>query len=120
MILDFDSHDVPADPKVKAALEWLLPVTGPDEFRTRVLARALDLHVQPVSTLDRWARPALAAAAAIALVAWLAGGLLEPAATDTLTLDGAMVSSATGSTPSAFIASPRPPDAEAIAGLVVQ
>ena len=118
MILDFDSHDAPPDPKVKAALEWLLPVTGQDEFRTRVLSRADQRHVRPVSTLDRWARPALAAAATIALAAWLAGGLLEPASTEALTLDGAMVSSATGSTPSAFIASPRPPDAEALVGLV--
>ena len=118
MILDFDSHDAPPDPKVRAALEWLLPVTGQDEFRTRVLSRAGETHVRPVSTLDRWARPALAAAATIALAAWLAGGLLEPAATDALTLDGAMVSAATGSAPAAFIASPRPPDADAIAGLV--
>src|SRR5262249_61984710 len=71
MILDFDSHDAPPDPKVKAALEWLLPVTGPDEFRARVLSEASDLQVRPISTLDRWARPALAAAATIALAAWL-------------------------------------------------
>ena len=118
MILEFDSHDAPTDPRVKAALEWLLPVTGREEFRARVISRAQELRVRPRSTLDRWARPALAAAATIALAAWVAGGLLEPASTDTLSLDGAMVSSATGSPPSAFIASPRPPDADAIAGLV--
>ena len=118
MILDFDSHDAPADPKVKAALEWLLPVTGREEFRAGVITRAEDLRGCPRSTLDRWARPALAAAATIALAAWVAGGLLEPAPTDTLSLDGAMVSSATGSAPSAFIASPKPPDADAIARLV--
>jgi hypothetical protein len=118
MILNFDSHDAPPDPKVKAALEWLLPVGGGDEFRARVLSRAADGRSRRLSTLDRWARPALAAAATIALAAWVAGGLLEPAPTDALTLDGAMVSSATGSTPSAFIAAPRPPDADAIVGLV--
>jgi len=118
MILDFDTHDAPADPKVKAALEWLLPVAGREGFRARVLARAQDAWVRPESTLDRWARPALAAAATIALAAWVAGGLLEPANTASLTLDGAMVSSATGSTPSAFIAAPHPPDADALALLV--
>lgn len=118
MILDFDSHDAPNDPKVKAALEWLWPVTAREEFRARVMARADRTAARPAGTLDRWARPALAAAATIALAAWVAGGLLEPAASDPLTLDGAMVSAATGSTPSAFIASPRPPDADAIAGLV--
>ena len=118
MILDFDGHDGPSDPRVKAALEWMLPVTNREEFRARVLSRADEGRERPVSTLDRWARPALAAAATIALAAWVAGGLLEPASADTLTLDGAMVSSATGSNPSAFIASPRPPDADALAGLV--
>lgn len=118
MILDFDSHDAPTDPKVTAALEWLLPVTGQEEFRARVISRAEAMQGRPVGTLERWARPALAAAATIALAAWVAGGLLDPASTDTLSLDGAMVSSATGSPPSAFIASPRPPDADAIAGLV--
>ena len=119
MILDFDAHDAPPDPKVKAALEGLWPVTGREAFRDGVLARAEGLRVRPTSTLDRWARPALAAAATIALAAWVAGGLLEPPGTEALTLDGAMVSSATGSTPSALIAAPRPPDADMIAALVV-
>ena len=118
MILDFDHHDAPADPRVKEALEWLLPVAGREAFRAGVLARAHDARTRPESTLDRWARPALAAAATIALAAWVAGGLLEPANTGSLTLDGAMVSSATGSTPSAFIAAPHPPDADALALLV--
>ena len=119
MILDFDAHDAPPDPKVKAALEWLWPVTGREAFRDRVLSQAHGVSVRPSSTLDRWARPALAAAATIALAAWIAGGLLEPSGTESLTLDDAMVSSATGSTPAAFIAAPRPPDADAIAALVV-
>ncbi|HEX4561711.1 MAG TPA: hypothetical protein VH113_07760 [Gemmatimonadales bacterium] len=118
MILDFDAHDAPPDHRVKEALEWIWPAAGREEFRARVLSRAMDARVRPESTLDRWARPALAAAATIALAAWVAGGLLEPANTGTLTLDGAMVSSATGSTPSAFIAAPRPPDADAMAALV--
>lgn len=119
MILDFDAHDAPPDPRVKAALEWLWPVVGREAFRDGVLRRAEDVRVHPASTLDRWARPALAAAATIALAAWVAGGLLEPSGADPLTLDGAMVSAATGSAPSAFIAAPRPPDADAIAALVV-
>ena len=118
MILDFDAHDAPPDPRVKEALEWLLPVAAREEFRAAVLSRAQGSRVRPESTLDRWARPALAAAATIALAAWVAGGLLEPANTGTLTLDGAMVSFATGSTPSAFIAAPRPPDADVLAALV--
>lgn len=123
MILKFESREAP-DPEVKAALEWLLPVTDRGGFRSRVLARLWGLGPPfgSVTTLERWARPALAAAATIALLAWVAGGMLESplAAADTLTLDGAMVSSATGSTPAAFvIAAPRPPDSEAMIAALV-
>ena len=116
MILKFESHDGPPDPKVKAALEELLPVTDRDGFRAAVLSRASGMRVRSVTTLDRWARPALAAAAAIALVAWVAGGLLDQTPVETPTWDTAMVSSATGSTPAAFIAAPRPPDPETVFG----
>ena len=119
MILDFETHGRPADPKVKAALEWLLPVGDRESFRARLLTRAAGVRPRHLSTLERWARPALAAAATIALAAWVAGGLLDSSSADPLTLDGAMVSSATGSAPSAFIAAPRPPDPEAVFGSLV-
>jgi len=120
MILKFEVPDGPPDPKLRAALEAVLPVRDRDRFRAAVLARAVGLR--PRTTLERWARPALAAAATIALAAWIVGGLAAAPAADALTLDGAMVSSATGSTPAALvIAAPRPPDPETIyAGMVSQ
>jgi len=120
MILKFEPPDGPPDRELGEALRAILPVRDRDRFRTRVLARAVG--VRPRSTLERWARPALAAAATIALAAWIVGGLAAAPAVDALSLDGAMVSSATGSTPAALvIAAPRPPDAETVyAGLVSQ
>jgi len=116
MILEFESHDGPPDPAVKAALESLLPVSDREGFRAEVLRRASGMRPRSVSTLERWARPALAAAAAVALLAWVAGGLLDQTPGDTQTWDTAMVSSATGSSPAAFIAAPRPPDPETVFG----
>lgn len=122
MILEIESREGPPDPEVKAALEWLLPVTDRAGFRTRVLEGLAGRTTRSATTLERWARPALATAATIALLAWVAGGMLESPlpASDTLTLDGAMVSSATGSTPAAFvIAAPRPPDSETMIAALV-
>ena len=120
MTLKLEPRDGPPDPRISAALRTILPVRDRDQFRAVVLARAAGLR--PRTTLERWARPALAAAATVALAAWIAGGLLDAPAADALTLDGAMVSSATGSTPAALvIAAPRPPDAETVfAGMVNQ
>lgn len=118
MILKFEPPDGPPDPQVRSALEAILPVPDRDRFRAAVLARAAG--IRPRSTLERWARPALAAAATIALAAWIAGGLMGAPGADALTLDGAMVSSATGSTPAALvIAAPRPPDAETMYAALV-
>ena len=116
MILDFDSHEGPPDPKVKTALESILPIRDQRGFRTRVLALAAGAQSRRPTTLERWARPALAAAAPIARAAWAAGGLLDTPSGESLTLDGVMVSAATGSTPAAFIAAPRPPDPETVFG----
>ena len=116
MILDFESHDGPPDPKVKAALEAILPVQDREGFRARVVSLAAGVRSRRPTTLERWARPALAAAATIALTAWVVGGLLDIPSADALTLDGVMVSAATGSTPAAFIAAPRPPDPETVFG----
>lgn len=116
MILDFESHDGLPDPKLQRALGSLLPVRNREGFRARVLARAAGVHPRRLTTLERWARPAVAAAATIALAAWVAGGLLDTSTGEPLTLDSVMVSAATGSTPAAFIAAPRPPDPETVFG----
>jgi hypothetical protein len=116
MMLDFESHDGPPDPKVKAALDSILTVPNRQEFRARVLALATGVSSRQPTTLERWARPALAAAAIIALAAWVAGGLLDTPSADAFSLDGVMVSAATGSSPAAFIAAPRPPDPAAVFG----
>jgi hypothetical protein len=42
--------------------------------------------------------------------------LLDTPTGEPATLDSVMVSSATGSTPAAFIAAPRPPDPETVFG----
>ncbi|HWZ28315.1 MAG TPA: hypothetical protein VNX15_07130 [Gemmatimonadales bacterium] len=116
MILDFEVPDESPDPKLQAALESVLPVRNREAFRARVLARTAGYHPRRLTTLERWARPALAAAATVALAAWVAGGLLDTSTGDALTLDSVMVSAATGSTPAAFIAAPRPPDPETVFG----
>jgi hypothetical protein len=120
MTLKLEPRDGPPDPRIATALKAIWPIREQDRFLAVVLARSAGLR--PRTTLERWARPALAAAASVALAAWVAGGLLDAPAADALTLDGALVSSATGSTPAALvIAAPRPPDAETIyAGLVSQ
>ena len=117
MILKFEAPDLAPDPELGVALGALLPVVDRRAFRERVVARAAGIPQQPWwAVLDRWARPAFAAAAAITAAAWIAGGAFDRAAPENaLTLDGVMISSATGSAPAELmLAAPRPPDPDAV------